>query len=42
VIEIPAVGIKKRLRFKAFEVKTYRLDTERGILAEVSLTEQEL
>jgi alpha-mannosidase len=42
VIEIPALGIKKKLRFKAFEVKTYRLDTERGILAEVSLTEQEL
>jgi alpha-mannosidase len=42
VIEIPSAGIRQKLRFEAFEVKTYRLDVERRILSEVSLTEQDL
>jgi alpha-mannosidase len=42
VIEIPPAGIKKTLRFKAFEVKTYKLDLESGTLSEVSMTEQDL
>ena len=42
VVHIPAAGIRRRLRLKPFEVKTCRLDAERRILSEVSLTEQEL
>jgi len=41
-IEIPFLGIRKRLRFRGFEVKTCRLDTERRVLSEVSLSEQDL
>jgi alpha-mannosidase len=42
VVHIPAAGIRRRLRLNPFEVKTCRLDAERRILSEVSLTEQEL
>jgi len=42
VIEIPSAGIRQKVRFKPFEVKTYRLDAERRILSEVSMTEQDL
>ncbi len=41
-IEIPPLGITKTLRFKGFEVKTYKLDIENRILSEVSLTEHDL
>ena len=41
-IEIPLLGITKTLRFKGFEVKTYKLNLESGILSEVSLTEHDL
>jgi alpha-mannosidase len=41
-IEIPAALIKRKLRLEAFEVKTYRLDEERGVLAEVNLTEENI
>jgi alpha-mannosidase len=42
VMEIPCLGIGKRLRMKGFEVKTYKLSPEAGTLKEVSLTEHEL
>jgi alpha-mannosidase len=40
-IGIPFLGIRKKLRFGGFEAKTCRLDTERRILAEVALTEND-
>jgi len=42
VIEIPSAGIRQKLRFEGFEIKTYRLDAERRVLSEVSMTEQDL
>jgi alpha-mannosidase len=42
VMELPCLGIRKRLRLKGFEVKTYKLSPGAGTLEEVSLTEREL
>jgi alpha-mannosidase len=42
VMELPCLGIRKKLRLKGFEVKTYKLSPEAGALEEVSLMEHEL
>jgi alpha-mannosidase len=42
VMELPCLGIRKKLHMKGFEVKTYKLSPEAGTLEEVSLPEHEL
>ena len=41
VMELPCLGIRKRLRLKGFEVKTYKVSARAETLKEVSLMEYE-